>query len=197
MMRTTSSPHEYVTRRTKAALLRRLKAAPLAAWPQVMMECLSVLPTLGVCQPSALVAMLQTSLGVNGAAAARWPFSTAGHNAAETVISPQVQLIQQFICTHYGQRISLKTLALTVGRNTQYISTLFHRQTGVTIHNYLTSVRMEQAARLLRGSEKVEAVMLLVGYRSKKNFYKQFQSSFGMTPGCYKARHSEGRTPAV
>ena len=87
---------------------------------------------------------------------------------------------------NYDQPISIETLAARVGRNTAYIATLFRRQTGTTIHRYLTRIRMRRAAVLLRQSEKVEAVMLLVGYRSKKNFYRQFETAFGVTPGAYK-----------
>jgi AraC-like DNA-binding protein len=74
-----------------------------------------------------------------------------------------------------------------------YTATLFHRQTGTTIHRYLTRTRMRRAAMLLRRSEKVEAVMLQVGYRGKKNFYRQFEIAFGVTPGQYKANHARAR----
>jgi AraC-like DNA-binding protein len=109
----------------------------------------------------------------------------------QPMLSLPVRRIRRLIRAHYGEQLSVSGLAARVGRNTQYISTLFHRQTGTTIHRYLTSVRMRQAAKLLRRREKVEAVMLLVGYRGKKNFYRQFEASFGITPGRYKARHSK------
>ena len=51
---------------------------------------------------------------------------------------------------------------------------------------------MRRVAMLLRRSEKVEAVMLQVGYRGKKNFYRQFEIAFGVTPGQYKAIHARG-----
>lgn len=52
---------------------------------------------------------------------------------------------------------------------------------------------MRRAAMLLRQSEKVEAVMLQVGYRGKKNFYRQFDIAFGVTPGRHKAIRARGR----
>lgn len=109
--------------------------------------------------------------------------------------SPHVRKMCVLIRTHYDERISLESLAACVGRNAAYMATLFHRQTGTTIHRYLTRIRMRRAALLLRRSEKVEAVMLQVGYRSKKNFYRQFATAFGVTPGAYKARR--GRRPAT
>ena len=107
--------------------------------------------------------------------------------------SSHVRRICLFIRTHYDEPISLQTLAACVGRNAAYTATLFHRQTGTTIHRYLTRIRMRRAAMLLRRSEKVEAVMLQVGYRGKKNFYRQFEIAFGVTPGQYKANHARAR----
>jgi len=107
--------------------------------------------------------------------------------------SSHVRRICSFIRTHYDEPISLQTLAACVGRNAAYTATLFHQQTGTTIHRYLTRIRMRRAAMLLRRSEKVEAVMLQVGYRGKKNFYRQFEIAFGVTPGQYKANHARAR----
>ena len=109
------------------------------------------------------------------------------------VWSWHVRRICSFIRTHYDEPISLETLGACVGRNAAYTATLFHRQTGTTVHRYVTRVRMRRAATLLRRSEKVEAVMLQVGYRGKKNFYRQFEIAFGVTPGQYKANHTRAR----
>jgi AraC-like DNA-binding protein len=100
-------------------------------------------------------------------------------------------VIRAFLRRHYDEQISLDSLAARVDRNTSYIATLFRRGTGLTIHRYLTRIRMRRAATLLRRSEKVEVVMLVVGYRSKKNFYRQFKAAFGVTPGLYKACHTD------
>jgi two-component system response regulator YesN len=121
------------------------------------------------------------------------PVETAHRMRARRAWSAHVRRICVFIRAHYDEPISLATLAACVGRNAAYTATLFHRQTGTTIHRYLTRIRMRRAAMLLRRSEKVEAVMLQVGYRGKKNFYRQFELAFGVTPGQYKANHARTR----
>src|SRR5262245_918470 len=108
-------------------------------------------------------------------------------------LTPHVRRMCTFMRAHYDQPISLAVLADGLGRNVAYIATLFRRQTGTTIHRYLTRIRMRRAATLLRRSEKVEAVMLLVGYRSKKNFYRQFGMAFNLTPGQYKTQYARAR----
>jgi photosystem II stability/assembly factor-like uncharacterized protein len=47
---------------------------------------------------------------------------------------------------------------------------------------------MERAVTLIGKGDKVEAVALQVGYRSKKNFYRQFTIRFGVTPAAYRVR---------
>jgi AraC-like DNA-binding protein len=75
------------------------------------------------------------------------------------------------------------------------LATLFHHQTGQTVHAFLTQVRVHHAAALIRAGEKIEAVSLLVGYRSKKNFYRHFKEQLGVTPTVYRDR--SGRPDAA
>jgi transcriptional regulator GlxA family with amidase domain len=63
---------------------------------------------------------------------------------------------------------------------------MFRREIGVPMRQWLTSVRLDHAAALISGGVKVEAVSMLVGYRSKKNFYRQFKRRFGTTPVGYR-----------
>jgi transcriptional regulator GlxA family with amidase domain len=52
----------------------------------------------------------------------------------------------------------------------------------------VTQVRLDHAARLVSSCVKVEAVALSVGYRSKKDFYRQFVRRFRVTPETYRRR---------
>lgn len=189
-----------IASRIKAGLLRQLSTAPLSEWPQALVQCLDSLSASGVCHRATLDEMMRPVSGGNSQGAAAFGARPDVRKDARSAIeleaapSPQVRHICLFIRAHYDERISLESLAAREGRNTAYMATLFHRQTGTTIHRYLTRIRMRRAAILLRRSEKVEAVMLQVGYRSKMNFYRQFETAFGVTPGQYKAGHARGGT---
>jgi PAS domain S-box-containing protein len=63
---------------------------------------------------------------------------------------------------------------------------VFEQQTGASLHEFLVRARLHHAAVLIEHGEKIEAVALEMGYRSKKNFYYQFRRVFGMTPGAYR-----------
>lgn len=85
-------------------------------------------------------------------------------------------------------RLTLKEISHDVSRQPEYLGWLFHRETGRTFHARLTTLRLRRAAQLIRRGEKIEAVVLLVGYRSKRSFYEHFRRLFDMTPGEYRAQ---------
>jgi AraC-like DNA-binding protein/two-component sensor histidine kinase len=82
----------------------------------------------------------------------------------------------------YSEPITLRSLAAELHRQSAYLGGMFRRTVGMSVHQCLTAVRLDRASVLIREGIKVEAVSLLVGYRSKKNFYRQFKRRFGTTP---------------
>jgi AraC-like DNA-binding protein len=82
----------------------------------------------------------------------------------------------------YSEPITLRSLATELHRQSAYLGGMFRRVVGMSVHQWLTTVRLDRASTLIREGVKVEAVSLLVGYRSKKNFYRQFKRRFGTTP---------------
>jgi two-component system response regulator YesN len=85
----------------------------------------------------------------------------------------------------YADRITLSRLGAVLNRQSAYLGHLFRRETGMTVREWLTRVRLDRAATLIRAGMKIEAVALTVGYRSKKNFYRQFRRRFATTPSAY------------
>ena len=103
-----------------------------------------------------------------------------------------VQRMLDQIHQHYTRRLTLGTLAKTLERQSAYLGRLFREAMGMTVHEYITRARMMFGAAQVRSGVKVEAVALDLGYRSKKNFYRQFKRRFGMTPEAYRQRHDAG-----
>ena len=90
------------------------------------------------------------------------------------------------IRAHYAEPVTLSRIAASVGRHPNYIGLLFQEQMGLTVRAYLTRCRLERAADLISRGDKIEAVSLCVGYRSKTNLYRQFKRYFGVTPEHYR-----------
>ena len=102
--------------------------------------------------------------------------------------------IRQMIGQNYGQELSVKHLAETVYLTPNYLSGMFKRQTGQTIGEYLTQVRVCRAKELLRDPcLKFYQISQQVGYEDPNYFAKIFKKHVGVTPSEYRARHA-GKT---
>ena len=106
--------------------------------------------------------------------------------AGSVFTSDIVTRAMRFIEHQYAQPITVARVARNVGRSNKHLGRVFRQHAGITVHEYVILVRLRHAVQLIRSGEKIEAVGLLVGYRSKKNFYRHFKSHMGMTPSAYR-----------
>ena len=83
----------------------------------------------------------------------------------------------------YMTSIRVSELAESVGLDRRYLCRIFHAAVGMSIKEYITKVRMEQARRLLSEGMSVGHTAELVGYNDPFNFAKMFKKYFGKAPG--------------
>jgi transcriptional regulator GlxA family with amidase domain len=84
---------------------------------------------------------------------------------------------------------SLETLAHEAGVSTRHLTRLFRAETGMTVWQYLESVRLEAAQALLEaGSDAVDAVAETSGFGSAESMRRAFQHRLGISPTAYRAR---------
>jgi AraC-like DNA-binding protein len=94
---------------------------------------------------------------------------------------------QTYIRTMYMQDISVESIAASLSLNRRYLSRLFKERYGVTMQDYLVSVRLEAAAKLLSDGYTVSESAHLCGYRDPFNFSKMFHRHYGTSPREYAA----------
>jgi AraC-like DNA-binding protein len=94
-------------------------------------------------------------------------------------ISPSVRLALEFLHQHYTERITWRDVGASVRRNSAYLARRFRHETGTTLRQRLSELRLRRAAQLIGSGDKVEFVMLSVGYQSKRTFYAHFRTFFG------------------
>jgi AraC-like DNA-binding protein len=102
-------------------------------------------------------------------------------------LSPIVKRTKQTIDDAYAEPLTLQRLAASVGCSRRQLAALFRRELAMTVREYLTRARLRRALELILDGQKIEAVSLMVGYHSKKNFYRQFKARVGVTPSAYRA----------
>jgi two-component system, response regulator YesN len=100
-------------------------------------------------------------------------------------VTTHVRRMLDVIERTYADHITLDTLGRALDRQARYLGHLFRKEVGMTVHARVTDVRMDRAVRLIREGVKIEAVALLVGYRGRTNFYRQFRRKYGTTPFVY------------
>ncbi|MCI9142168.1 MAG: helix-turn-helix domain-containing protein [Lachnospiraceae bacterium] len=86
------------------------------------------------------------------------------------------------------KNLTLEKIADSLFVSKSHLSKLFHRDTGGHFHEYLRSVRLNQACRLLAETQMTnEQIVYGCGLKDLPSFYRLFKSQFSMTPSQYRA----------
>lgn len=98
-----------------------------------------------------------------------------------------IKLVKSYIQNHYAQPIKLEDMSEMAGFNAAYFSTMFKKETGQTLTEYILSVRMDKAKELLKNKEiKINDIPELIGIGDAKYFSRQFKKVNGLTPSQYR-----------
>lgn len=90
--------------------------------------------------------------------------------------------------------LSLSALAELLNVNASYLSDLFHRETGKTITEYVTELRLNQAANLLSTTNlQIQTVAQHCGISDVNYFSKLFKKQYLVTPRQYRTEHNPYR----
>lgn len=111
-------------------------------------------------------------------------------------ISKIVYLAKAYIEEHYdSEDLSLKEIAATVFATPAYVSSLFKKETGNSITEYITICRMRTAAELLQQEHELSltAVSERVGYTDPYYFSRCFKKYYGITPSKFLASRLDKR----
>ncbi len=107
--------------------------------------------------------------------------------------SALVQKTIVYIDANLSSDLSLTTLAAHMSVSPGYLSTLFHRETGESLTDYILSLRMRAALQLLSTTRlQVQTIAQLCGFSDPNYFGKLFRKHCGMTPLQYR-REQAGR----
>lgn len=99
-----------------------------------------------------------------------------------------VESVKRWISANYNQHADLNTLANMVYLTPSYLSKLFKQETGLTLTDYITEIRLRKAKHLLKNAPdlKVHEIGAEVGYGDPAYFNKLFKRVVGVTPNEYK-----------
>jgi AraC family transcriptional regulator len=101
--------------------------------------------------------------------------------------SRRLKRVCEFIEANLGRELRLKQLAQVACLSQYHFARAFKRATGQTVHQYLTTVRLERAKELLAaGDSSIADIAFQCSFSSQSNFTKAFVRLLGISPGRYR-----------
>ena len=92
-----------------------------------------------------------------------------------------------YIDKNYQNPIMLDDIAKALDCNKSYMCTLFKNDCGITINDYLNSVRIHKAAEYLTYTDKeISYICSLVGFRNVSHFNRTFKQYQSVPPSWFK-----------
>ncbi len=93
----------------------------------------------------------------------------------------------RFIVDNYAADIKINDVADHLHISRSHLQRVFLQETGVTVGDHITAIRIKNAALLLADTDlPVMDVCYRVGIMSRKSFTAAFRKHFGMTPAEYR-----------
>ncbi len=102
----------------------------------------------------------------------------------------QIRPAINYIDANYNKPITLADVAKASHLSISRLAHIFKEQMGITIIDYLTSVRIERAKQLLLATDQnCTEICFQVGYNNQSYFTRTFKGLVGMTPRQFKTRN--------
>ncbi|MGN0577640.1 MAG: helix-turn-helix domain-containing protein [Ruminiclostridium sp.] len=99
-----------------------------------------------------------------------------------------------YICGNLNRPLTAGGIAETLGYNRSYISTLFKRETGMTIQGYIREKRIETAENILKSTDfPLSDIALSLGFSSQSHFCSRFKEKTGLSPKTYRDKFGAGK----
>lgn len=120
--------------------------------------------------------------------------SSSFANAARDKESRRVKTVKQFINDHYSEDLTLDRLAGLIGMSPTSFSRFFKQRTNKTLTNYITDIRLGNAARMLVDStHNISEICYTCGFNNLSNFNRVFKDKKGMSPKDFRALYKKNQ----
>ena len=98
-----------------------------------------------------------------------------------------IKEVKKHIKEHRSFNITSEDICKALSCSRSHISHQFKNQTGMSIREYITILRLNDAKHLLRYSDlSITEIAFTVGFGSSNYFTNVFKSDTGMSPGTYR-----------
>ncbi len=100
-----------------------------------------------------------------------------------------IGVILRYLHEHYRENLTRQELSRAVGYHESYISHLFYRTLKLTLTQYIASLRIHDAMRLLKGTnQSISEIAFSLGFGSIRSLNRTFHAQTGMSPSQYRKK---------
>ncbi len=93
-----------------------------------------------------------------------------------------IEIVKNYINNNYMRKIYIEDIAKVVNLDRHYLSNIFKRGEGISMKEYLTKKRMNEAKKLLLANYSIKEICFMVGYDDIFVFSKAFKNLCGVSP---------------
>ncbi len=99
--------------------------------------------------------------------------------------------VQKIILEELHEPVNVQMIAQKLCISPNYLSAIFKAETGTRLSEYITNIKMYEAARLLKSSNKnILEISSLTGYDNANYFSRLFKKQYGTTPSEYRRNYN-------
>lgn len=115
-------------------------------------------------------------------------YSNNKHDSKKAIIKKSIKYLKE----HLDNRISVDTVAKSVGLNKYYFCHAFKEVVGKTMLEYLNALRINHATQLLlQNNFNISQIAFTCGFETPSYFTKVFKRKFGITPNQYRKKYKK------
>ena len=108
-----------------------------------------------------------------------------------------IRRTKEFLEAEFANPIRLPQVGRAVGASPAYLTDLFRRVEGVSLHRYVVQLRLARALDELPHADDLSALALDVGFSSHSHFSAAFRRAFGCTPSEFRQATRARQRPAL
>lgn len=107
-------------------------------------------------------------------------------------ISAEINHCMTYIQSHTNGSLGVEDVAKQIHRSSSYLMRRFKAEVGLSVGDYITKCKLEEACDLLiYGNCSLAEISAYLGYSSQSYFQNVFKKQYGMTPMQYRKEHQK------
>ena len=109
----------------------------------------------------------------------------------ETNNIPIVEMVEKLLSKNIRENLSISDIANRLNISVYYLMHVFKKRTGITINEYKMALRIAQAKKMLKNTNKsISEIADSCGFESLQYFSRTFKKTEGVTPSQYRENTS-------